>query len=78
MLGSSELADVFCENIKGLLANCLESQHQRLVLQDFKEQLMGGKRVWVRENYPDAVFEQGEMNGKFYITILLEGKTNGS
>jgi len=37
-------------------------------------ELVGGKRVWLDNNFPDVVFESGREMGKRKITIWLDGK----
>ena len=42
---------------------------------DVKDQLISGGRTWLQDNFPDVEFEKGNIEGKRFVTVWLDGKS---
>ena len=62
----------FFENLKGTLIEELKQLQCRTILQELENQLVGGNRIWLKTNFPEAVFEINSKNRVVYI--YLDGK----
>ena len=63
--------DKVFEVAKNALLAELERAKWQKVLSDLKAQLIGGNRVWLRENFPDAEFKIDHR--RKVVAIYLEG-----
>ena len=60
-------------NLKRYALKIHEQNRHDLIKQSFADQF-GGKRAWLKDNYPDCEFEIEEDNGKPCVKIYPEGK----
>ncbi len=68
------VSNAFCNSSKRVLAGVFEEEKNKTVLEDFKKQLVGGQRLWLENNYPDAEFEIENSGNKPCVKVWLEGK----
>jgi len=71
-IGADYVDDKVFEVAKKAVLRELKRRKWQKVLSDLKAQLVGGDRVWLKSNFPNAEFET-DFRRKT-ITIYLEGK----
>jgi len=64
----------FFTNIRNQIAIELTESRDQTSFEGLQNQLKGGSRVWLKNNFPDAVLEKGKEFGKQFIKIWLYGK----
>jgi len=71
-IGADYVDDKVFEVAKKAVLRELERRKWQKVLSDLKAQLVGGDRVWLKSNFPNAEFE-ANLRRKT-VTIYFEGK----
>ena len=66
----SQLSDAFVENMKRRFVKERLAELDQANLLGLKDQLIGGARTWLLDNFPDAEFEIVNR----VVTIFLDGK----
>lgn len=68
-----QMTSTFADSIAKVTKRYGESRQATSRLQGLKDQLMGGNRTWLTDNFPDHEFESGKREGKPFIILWPEG-----
>ena len=60
------------ENLKGTLIEEIKREQCQTILQNIESQLVGGNRVWLKDNFPESEF--GIDAKRRIVHIYLDGK----
>lgn len=68
-----QMTGTFAGNVAKVVRRYGLSRQATSRLQGLKDQLIGGGRTWLTDNFPDHEFESGRREGKPFIVVWPEG-----
>jgi hypothetical protein len=68
-----QMTGTYANNIAKVVRRYGESRQAVSRLQGLKDQLTGGGRTWLTDNFPDHEWENGKREGKPFIILWPEG-----